>query len=230
MFLFFELFIFLIMYAWYYARKINNRLTRFVETGKYAAQLIHLSSDENIPKYATHLVYLTKANQRHEVEEKIIRSIFARKPKRADVYWFVHINRTDQPYTLSYDVSELAEGRLFKVNLHVGFRIQPKTELYFRKILQEILSDKSVSLPEAAQTVSPYHAEPDYVFVLIEKFLSAENDFSLRDHLLLNTYFLLKRMGLSEEKAFGLDKDDVVVEQYPLVYQTKENITLTRNQ
>ena len=131
MFLFFELFIFMVMYCWYYARKINNRFTKFTDLGKHAPLIKTLSEDDSIPKLSTHLIYLTKANNRNEVEEKIINSIFARKPKRADVYWFVHIHRTEQPYTLNYEVTELLDDKVIKVTINVGFRVQPRTELYF---------------------------------------------------------------------------------------------------
>ena len=80
------------MYIWYYARKINNRFTKFVDIGKYTPTMKELSEDDNIPKFSTHLIYLTKANSRHQVEEKIINSIFPKKPKRADVYWFLSIS------------------------------------------------------------------------------------------------------------------------------------------
>ena len=133
MFLFFELFIFLTMYTWYYARKINNRFIKFVDLGKYVSDIRELSQDLSIPKFSTHLIYLTKANNRHEIEEKIIRSIFAKQPKRADVYWFVHINRTEEPHTLTYNVTELVDDKVIKINVNVGFRIQPRTELYFKK-------------------------------------------------------------------------------------------------
>ena len=73
-----------------------------------------------------------------------------------------------------------------------------------------------------------YNPEPDFKFVVIERFLSVENEFSLRKGLLLNGYFLLKRLGQRDEKAFGLDKSDVVVEQVPLVYQPVHKIELTR--
>ena len=84
----FELFIFLVMYVWYFARKTNNRFTKFVELGQFVPKLNELSHDDNIPRFSTHLIYLTKANSRHEIEDKIMRSIFSKKPKRADVYWF----------------------------------------------------------------------------------------------------------------------------------------------
>lgn len=229
MFLFFELFIFMTMYIYYYARKINNRLVKFVELGKYTDKIKELSDDDEIEKFSTHLIYLTKANSRGQIEEKIINSIFSKKPKRADVYWFLHINRTEQPFTSSYDVSELIDDKVFKITLNIGFRIQPRTELYFKKIVQDLVAQKELNLHIRPDGSSKYNKEPDYKFVVIEKFLSVENEFALKDGIMLNTYFYLKSLGLSDEKAFGLDKSDVVVEQIPLLYHPAPPIKLTRN-
>lgn len=228
MFLFFELFIFMVMYTWYYARKINNKFIKFVELGKYSNQLTELSEDNAIPKFATHLIYLSKADRRHEIEEKVIKSIFSKKPKRADVYWFLHINRTEEPFTLSYNVSELVDDKVIKVNINVGFRIQPKTELYFKNIIKELVENKEINLHIRPDGSSKYNNEPDLKFVVIEKFLSIENEFAFREGLILKSYFFLKRLGLSDEKAFGLEKSDVEIEQIPLVYQPITNIKLDR--
>lgn len=217
MFLFFELFIFLTMYVWYYARKIQNRFVKFVDIGKYVTQLIELTQDDEIPKFSTHLIYLTKANSRNQIEEKIIKSIFAKKPKRADVYWFVHINRTEEPFTMNYDVSELVDDKVIKVNINIGFRIQPKTEIYFKRIVQELVANKELNLHIRPDGSTKYNAEPDFKFVVIEKFLSIENEFALRDGLLLQGYFKLKHLGQSDAKAFGLEKSDIVIEEYPMI-------------
>ena len=229
-FLFFELGIFTTMYVWYYARKVTNRLTHFVDLGKYANQLRTLSEDTQIPKYSSQLIYLTKANQRHHIEDKIVKSILYKRPKRADVYWFLHINRTEEPYTLSYNVSELVEDKVIRVNINVGFRIQLRTELYFKKIVHELISNKELNLHTKPDGSTKYNNEPDFKFVVIEKFLSVENEFSLREGLLLNSYFFLKRLGQRDETAFGLDKSDVTLEQIPLVYQPVTNIELKRQQ
>jgi len=228
MFLFFELFIFLVMYTWYYARKINNRFTKFADLGKYAPMIKELSEDDQVPKFSTHLIYLTKANNRHQVEEKIINSIFSKKPKRADVYWFLHINRTEHPYTLSYDVSELLDDKVIKVTINAGFRIQPKTEVYFKKIVQDLVIKKELNLHIRPDGSTKYNAQPDFKFIVIEKFLSVENEFTLKEGLLLNSYFFLKGLGQSDEKAFGLDKSDVVVEDIPLVYHPAPQVELQR--
>lgn len=228
MFLFFELFIFLVMYTWFYARKINNRFVRFVELGKYTGLIRDLSEDEGIPKFATHLVYMTKADHRGHIEEKILKSIFSKKPKRADVYWFLHVNRTDEPYTLSYDVSELIDDKIIKVTLNLGFRVQPRSELFFKRIVRDLVANKELNLHIRPDGSTRYNPEPDFKFVILEKFLSVENEFTVREGLLLNSYFFLKYLGQSDEKAFGLDKSDVVIEQVPLVYHPAPEVPLSR--
>jgi KUP system potassium uptake protein len=228
MFLFFELFIFMTMYVWYYARKINNKHVKFVEIGKYTNQLIELSQDDEIEKFSTHLIYLTKANSRSQIEEKIIKSIFAKKPKRADVYWFLHINRTEDPFTMNYDVSELVDDKVIKVNINLGFRIQPKTEIYFKRIVQELVAKQELNLHIRPDGSTKYNAEPDFKFVVIEKFLSIENEFALRDSLLLRGYFQLKHLGQSDEKAFGLEKSDVIVEAVPMIVSPINHLDLVR--
>ena len=116
-----------------------------------------------------------------------------------------------------------------KININIGFRIQPKTELYFKQIVQDLVKNKELNLHIRPDGSTKYNAEPDFKFVVIEKFLSIENDFAIREGLLLKSYFLLKDMGLSDERAFGLEKSDVVVEQIPLVYQPIQELGLKRN-
>jgi KUP system potassium uptake protein len=228
MFLFFELFIFMVMYVWYYSRKINNRFLKFTNLMEQTPLLKELSEDDSIPKYSTHLIYLSKADRTYEIEEKIINSIFAKKPKRADVYWFLHINRTNEPFTLNYEVVEILDDKVIKIILNVGFRVQPKVELYFKKIVQDLVSKKELSLHIRPDGSTKYNAEPDFKFIIIEKFLSVENDFEFKDGWLLTSYFWLKRLSISDEKAFGLDKSDVSIENVPMIYSPVSNVELNR--
>lgn len=228
MFLFFELFIFMVMYVWYYSRKINNRFLKFTNLMEQTPLLKELSEDDSIPKYSTHLIYLSKADRTYEIEEKIINSIFAKKPKRADVYWFLHIHRTNEPFTLNYEVVEILDDKVIKIILNVGFRVQPKVELYFKKIVQDLVSKKELSLHIRPDGSTKYNAEPDFKFIIIEKFLSVENDFEFKDGWLLTSYFWLKRLSISDEKAFGLDKSDVSIENVPMIYSPVSNVELNR--
>jgi len=228
MFLFFELFIFMTMYVWYYARKINNRFMKFVDFSKYAPLFKDLSEDYTIPKFATHLIYLTKANSSSQIEEKIMKSIFNKKPKRADVYWMLHINRVEEPYALSYNVIELVKDKVIKVNINVGFRVQPKAELYFKHIIKELAEQQTCNLHLLDHGATKYCEEPDYKFILVEKYLSVENGLPRREALIMSAFFKLKKLALTDAKAFGLDKSDVIVESVPVTKGACHNIVLTR--
>jgi KUP system potassium uptake protein len=221
---------FFIMYTVHRGRRITNRFTKFVDLGEHVPMIKELIDDEEIPKFATHIIYLTKANVKHEIEEKIISSILSKKPKRADVYWFLHLHRTNEPYTLAFDVNELVDDKIIKINIHIGFRVQPRTELYFKKIVQDLIKNKELNLHNRPDGSTKYNNEPDFKFMVIEKFLSAENEFTLREGIFLNSYFWLKQHSLNDLSAFGLDKSDVVVEQVPLVYQPVHNIELVRKE
>lgn len=220
--------LFLVMYSWYFARKINNKFVRFVDLYTYLPLLKELSEDDDIPKFSTHLIYLTKADHRSQIEEKVVKSIFSKKPKRADVYWFLHLNRTDSPYTLNYEVSELLDDKVIRIDINLGFRVQPRTELFFKKIVQDLVKNKELNLHIRPDGSTKYNPEPDFKFVVIEKFLSLENEFTLREGLLLNSYFFLKKLSQSDEKAFGLDKSDIVVEDVPLLVQPVQKLDFKR--
>ncbi|MBA0884231.1 KUP/HAK/KT family potassium transporter [Flavobacterium undicola] len=228
MFLFFELFIFMTMYVWFFSRKINNKFLKFTNLTEHTQQFQELSDDISIPKYSTHLIYLSKADRNYEIEEKILKSIFSKKPKRADVYWFFHINRTNEPFRLDYEVIELLDDKVIKIVLNIGFRIQPKVELYFKKIVQNLVEKKELNLHIRPDGSTKYNPEPDFKFIILEKFLSVENDFTIKDSLLLNSYYLLKNCSLSDIRAFGLDKSDVEIEEVPIVYQPIIKLELER--
>ena len=216
------------MYVWYFARKEKNKLIKFVQINDYVPMLQALSADDEISKFSTHLIYLTKADRKSEIEEKIVKSIFAKKPKRADVYWFVHLERTEDPYTLSYSVSEIVDDTIIKINIKIGFRIVPKTEMYFKKIVQDLVTNKELNLHIRADGSTKYNTEPEFKFVVIERFLSIENEFTIRQGVMLNSYFMLKKLGQKDEAAFGLEKSDVVVEEVPLIFEKTTHFNLKR--
>ncbi len=227
-FLFFDLSFLITMYVCYYARKINNQFMKSVNLNNYVDKIKELSHDESIPKIATHLIYLSKAKVETQVEDAVINSIFDKKPKRADVYWFMHIRRADEPYTLSYKVIEISDDKVIKVTIKIGFRIQPRTEMFFKRIVQDLVLNKELNLHIRPDGSTKYNPNPDFKFIIIEKFLSVENEFSIRNAFLLESYFLINRFSLSDEKAFGLDISDVIIEQVPLIYQPVTSYSLQR--
>ncbi len=227
-FLVFEIGLISTMYIWFNARKINNRFLNFIDLGEHLPLLDALSKDESIPKFSTHLIYLTKANRAMQVEQKILYSIFSHNPKRADVYWFVHIERTDEPYTMEYGVEELKDDKVIRVEFRLGFRVQPRVGMMFRKVVTEMICNKELDVVSRFPSLKKHNIAEDFRFVILEKFLSYDNEFSVRDGFILNTYFSMKKIALAEEKAFGLDTSETVVEKLPLIVAPASKINLQR--
>lgn len=217
-----------IMWIWYDAKKIRNSYIDFVKIDGYLTLLKDLSNDMSVPKYSTHLVYLTGADKEDEVESKVIYSILQKQPKRADIYWLVHLHVVDEPYRMEYKVTHLAEDDVIRVDFILGFRVAPRINLMFRKVVQDLVKNKEVDITSRYESLNRNNVIGDFRFIVIEKFLSYDNDLPLYEKLVLDAYFFLKHISLSEEKAFGLDTSSVAIEKFPLILSPATHINLKR--
>ncbi|MFZ9240445.1 MAG: KUP/HAK/KT family potassium transporter, partial [Chitinophagaceae bacterium] len=192
----------IIMYIWFKARKIKNRYVEFARLDNYLPVLQELSNDQSINKYATHLVYLSSANNPKEIEYKIIHSILNKKPKRADIYWFVHVDTLDDPYTCKYEVQTIIPNEVIRVEFRLGFRVQPKINLMFRKVVEDMVANKEVNITSRYESLARNNIAGDFEFVVMEKFLSQDNELPFWERVVMKLYFWLKEVSLSEEKGF----------------------------
>jgi KUP system potassium uptake protein len=218
------------MLVWFYARKIRNRYVEFVKLSDHLPVLEDLSRDLSVPKYATHLVYLTSADNREEIESKIIYSIMQKQPKRADIYWFVHVDVVDEPYRMEYKVSEFIHDDVIRIDFRLGFRVAPRVNLMFRKVVEDMVRNKEVDITSRYKSLNKNNIIGDFRFIVIEKFLSYENELPIREKVILDIYSVLKHFSLSEEKAFGLDTSSVTVEAVPLIIAPPKELNLKRTE
>lgn len=216
--------IFLIMFIWFEAYKIKTRLTELIKLdGLHIKMLQLLSNDISVPKYSTNLIFMTSARSFDQIESKVIYSIFQKQPKRADVYWFLHVEITDEPYTMEYKVHTYAPGHVFKVTFYLGFRIENKINLFFRKVVEDMVKNKEVDITSRYESLNKQNVVGDFKFVVLEKFLSFENELPFFERIIMDGYFLLKEVATSEEKYFGLDMSSVTVEKVPLIIRPVGN-------
>jgi KUP system potassium uptake protein len=219
---------FIVMYVWFKARKIKNRYVEFVRLDHYLPMLQELSNDTTINKYATHLIYLTSANNPKELEHKIIHSILNRKPKRADIYWFVHVDTLDDPYTCEYEVQTIIPNEVIRIEFKLGFRVEPRINLLFRKVVEDMVTNREVNIVSRYESLQRNNIVGDFEFIVMEKFLSQDNELPFFERLVMKIYFMLKEIGLSEERGFGLDPSYVKIEKFPLIVAPVTNIKLRR--
>jgi KUP system potassium uptake protein len=219
---------FSVMYIWYRARKIKNRYVEFVRLEEYIPKLEELSNDATVPKYATHLVYLTSANNPKEIEHKIIYSILSGKPKRADIYWFVHVDTMDDPYTCEYSVEHIIPNDIIRVEFRLGFRMAPRLNLMFKKVVEDLVANREVNVTSRYESQQRNNVVGDFQFVVMEKFLSQDNELPFFERVIMKLYFYVKEVSISEEKGFGLEQSKVTVEKFPLVVAPVSKLKLRR--
>ncbi|WP_298148509.1 KUP/HAK/KT family potassium transporter [Flavobacterium sp.] len=217
-----------IMSIWFRAKKISKNYTKMVQIGDYSQMLRELSVDLSIPKYATHLVYLTNASRVDEIEEKVVYSIFEKRPKRADMYWFLHVNILNEPYKTEYKVTHILRDDVIRIDFNLGFREPTKINIMFKEVVKNMVANGEVDIRSRYESLNRNNIIGDFKFVLSEKFLSNDSDLLWYEKLIMNSYFFLKKLSLSEEGGFGLDSSSVKVEKFPLVLHPPEKICMKR--
>ncbi|TWJ02582.1 KUP system potassium uptake protein [Mucilaginibacter frigoritolerans] len=220
--------LFTIMWTWHIARQIRNRYVKFINIEDYYGILKELSDDETVPKYASQLVYLTSANFNSEIESKIIYSIIQKQPKRADVYWLVHVDVMDEPYKKEYEVDFLVPNKLIRVDFKLGFRVEQQINLLFRRVVEDLVKKGEVDITSTYKSLNKHNIVGDFRFVVIEKVLSRSHSLSLYESFIMSFYVLLKKLSLSEERGFGLDLSFVTVEKVPLMLTPPDAVEIHR--
>ena len=217
-----------VMTVWYLAKKIRSGYVEMVPFDNYKQMLVDLSNDTSLQKYATHLVYLTGSGDPKEIESKIMYSILQKRPKRADVYWFVHVDVMNTPYAMDYKVTHIANSDIIRIDFKLGFRVAPRINLLFRKVVSDLVANGEVDITSRYESLSKNNVVGDFKFVILEKFLSYDNELPAFEKIILNIYFFLKKLSLSEARAFGLDSSSLKVEMYPLIITAPSEIKLKR--
>ena len=209
-------FFMLMMYAWNKGRRIKNSFITFVKIKKYLPVIEALSKDECVPKYASNLVYVTHANYKSDIENKILYSMLRKQPKRADVYWLLHVDIVDDPHITEYEVHHLIPGVMIRIDVRLGFKVPTKVNLYFTNIVQELMMNKEVDLISHYPSLRSHHILSDFRYIDIERVPNNDYDFPNWHQTILNLYFFIRKIGLNDVSYYGLDSTNVSIEVVPL--------------
>ena len=215
---------FLIMFSWYFGRKIKNRRISFINLENYIELFKDLRNDETVPRIATNLVYMIKANRKDQVESKVIYSIFNKQPKRADKYWLLHLDIVDEPNRFEYKVTHIIPGILIRIDFHIGFKIDPKINLYFREVLEDLVKSGEIKLESSYDSLKKYGLPGDFKYVLIERIMLRDIKLSNTENFILSLHRIVQHISIPEVKALQLDSTNTIVEQVPILFnQSIEN-------
>jgi KUP system potassium uptake protein len=220
--------LFSVMWTWFNSRSIRNRYIKFISVADYFDILKDLSADETVPKYASQLVYLTNSISDSQMESTIIYSILQMQPKRADIYWLLHVDVVDEPNKRDYEVSFLLPGKIIRIDFKLGFRVEQQLTLLFRTVVEELVKKGEVNITSKYPSLNKHKITGDFRFVVIEKVVLRSQHLSLYESVIMAYYGYLKKLSLSEEDGFGIDMSFVSVEKLPLILSAPEQVELYR--
>jgi KUP system potassium uptake protein len=212
------------MYVWHNAIRIRKKHLQFHRIRQYFGILQAIKDDSSIPMYATNLVYISKTNNPDLVEGKVIYSIIHKTPKRAKHYWLFHFEYVDEPDRLDYTFTPLIAGTLFRVDVHIGFRVQPHLTLYLRQIVEDLVAEGRFDLVSGYRSLADRHMAGDFRFVVIHRIFYPFSSADSRDNFIMGLYAIIKHIGISEERALGLDTSSVMVERVPLIVAPRTDV------
>lgn len=208
--------IFFVMFVWNKGRMLKKEFTQFYAISEFKELFKDIQKDNSLPRFATNLVYITRADNPIEVERKIIYSIFNKQPKRAERYWFLHINITDEPYTKEYKVQQLIPNVLYRIDFNIGFKVTSRVNRFFNHVISDMVRGKEIDIISKFQSLAKHNVPGDFRFIIIDRVLTPDTELTTYQRFIMNAYDVVKKFSLSSANSHGLDTSNIMVEQVPL--------------
>ncbi|HMG14813.1 MAG TPA: hypothetical protein VK590_05180, partial [Saprospiraceae bacterium] len=216
-------FFIMVMYVLLRARSLRDKHTNFVDVKDYVDKFNDLMGDKNIPKEATNLVFMSMSPIKDKIDSNIIYSIFRKKPKRADVYWFIHMEIVDDPYEKNYSVDTIIPQKVFFITIRFGFKIEHKINLVLNHIVSEMVKNGEVDTITRYPSLRKYNMPGDFKYYLINSRVSVDDLITPFEQFIIRAYRMIKSVSLPPEKDFGLEVSNVVVETVPINIGNRPN-------
>lgn len=216
------------MYILLKARQLRNRHTEFVDIRHYEGMLKDLQADNSVSKEATNLVFLSVADGRRYIDSNIIYSIFKKRPKRADVYWFLHVETDDNPFTCKYRVDAIVPKRVFFINIRLGFKTPHRVNALFNKIVHEMADSGEIDLTSPYPSLHQYSMMADFKFISIHSWASADSEISTFERFIITGYRWIKKISLSTEEMYGLEAANIEIEKVPILVGPLAKVKIKR--
>jgi KUP system potassium uptake protein len=221
-------FFFIMMFILLRARALRDRHTEFVDLKHYVTMIQDLQADKEVNKEATNLVYLAVADSKRYIDSNIIYSIFKKRPKRADVYWFLHVETVDSPFTSKYVVDTIIPKKCFFIRMKLGFKTDHRVNLLFNKIIHEMADAGEIDLTSPYPALHKYSMMGDFKFIILHSWASSDSEISSFDRVIIMSYRLLKAYSLSTEELYGIEAANLEVEKVPIQVGPQAKVRIKR--
>jgi 2-amino-4-hydroxy-6-hydroxymethyldihydropteridine diphosphokinase len=107
------------------------------------------------------------------------------------------------------------------VDIRLGFKVPTKVNLYFHEIVNELMEEKQVDLVSKYPSLHEYKILSDFRYIVIERVPNKDFDFENIQKIVMNLFFFIRKIGLTDVKYYGLDSTSVSVEEVPLLARSE---------
>jgi len=212
-----------IMICWYRGTQIEQAQNIFLQMREHLQDIKDLQMDITIPLCSHNMVYLVKGNESEKIDRDILYSILDKDPKRADAYWFISVNTTDDPYQKNYEVETYGTDYIFRVNLYLGFKVKPSVNIYLRQVVHDLLATGELPKQDKRHSIYGPSDVGSFKFCMIRKMMPKEGDIGAADDLLLRAKYTIRLLGGSPLQWFGLETSNLIIEYVPLFLPQRQN-------
>ncbi len=207
---------FSILFLYFKAKLLRKNITAYVPMSKVKPLLIAVKADDKLHYEASNLVYPTRSTHPEKLDSTVFFSLFNKRPRKAGVYWFLHLDIISDPWGVHYTVSEVIDQTCYYVRLQLGFKEEHRVEYMMRKIQSKMVEKGELTGDSVFDSVCGQLDEVDFKFIVLNSRVATNNQLTTFETLCVKVYRFVKSTGLKPAEDFGLDKTNVVVEYIPI--------------
>ncbi|MFN5147529.1 MAG: KUP/HAK/KT family potassium transporter [Flavobacteriia bacterium] len=207
---------FTILFLYFKAKQLRRNITEYISMKKVIPLLKSVKADANIQFEASNLVYPTRSGSPNKLDSTVYFSLFKKRPRKAGVYWFLHLDIQSDPWGVHYTVNEIVDKTCYYVNLQLGFKEEHRIEYMMRKIHGKMVEKGELSGDSVFESVKGQFEEPDFKFIVLNSRVATDNKLTAFQTICVKAYRFVKSTGLKPAEDFGLDKTNVMVEYIPI--------------
>ncbi len=222
------LFLFTLLLFHRFARQLRSRVAEYHKLEDVKPLLTNVMDNDKLPYLATNLVLPTRSSRVNFIDMTIVHSLFYLQPKRAAVYWFLHMDITDEPYGVSYTVTTIIPQKCFFVKVNMGFKERHLLDHIMKKIHKDLVKSGEVSKTNIFYTDTSLQVAPDFKYILINSRVASDNRLTVMEAFSVRIYRFLKSLGLTAIEDFGLDETNTIEEKIPINVAKRDSLHITR--
>ena len=207
---------FMMLFLYYRARLLRKSITEYVPMSKVIPLINKVREDDKIPYIATNLVYPTRSDTCEKLDSTVFYSLFRKKPRKAGIIWFLHLDIKNEPWGVNYSVNEIIDKHCYFISLHLGFKEEHRIEYMIHKIQKRMVDKGEISNSSVFECVKDEFPKPDFKFIVLNSRVATDNKLTAFQIMSVKVYRFIKSIGLKPAEDFGLDKTNVLVEFVPV--------------